>query len=198
MSPAFRSGVGRRGVAGVLVLALVFAAVVAAASPPAAASTSADKVLMRGLRNAQAYPAGGRLYVAEQLNAFGRAPLDELMRVDPATGRVATKRVLGGTYDRALLADGSLWVATTRGANSWLLRLGPDSLTVSSKLPLGSGGDGTVEAYPTLTIAGGWLWVGYWNELLRMSIKTGKVTKAVVVRHAEGVGVSWMRLVKHW
>ncbi len=145
---------------------------------------------MRGLRNAQAYAAGGRLFVTEQLNEFGKAALDELMRVDPETGQVAAKRWLGSAYNQALLANGSLWVAGTRAARSWLWRLDPKSLAVRTKVLIGADGDGTTEAYPTMTVAGGWLWVGYWNELLRVSLTTAEVTKVVAVPHAQGIGVS--------
>jgi hypothetical protein len=162
---------------------------------PAGASASTGTVLMHGLRNAQAYARGGRLFVTEQLNAFGKPPVDELLRVDPKTGQVAAERSLGSAYDGALLADGSLWVSTTRGARSWLWRLDPKSLALGTKLLLGNDGDGSTEAYPTMTVAGGWLWVGYWNELLRVSLKTAKATKVVTgaarARHWSLIRGAW-------
>jgi hypothetical protein len=171
---------------------LVVAALLSAGLPVVASADPrpTGRILMRGLRNAAAYAAGGRLYVAEQSNAFGKPALDELVRVDTQTGQVAARRWLDSAYNQALLADGSLWVATTREPDSWLWRLDPKSLAVEAKMPLGADADGTAEAYPTMTLAGGWLWVGYLNALLRVSLKTVKVTKVVPVPHAEGVGVS--------
>ena len=95
--------------------------------PPSKPATTGSSlrpvVLMRRLRNAQAYAAGGHLYVIQQVNALGAAPINELWRVSPATGRILAARSLGGTYSQALLLGSSLWVTTTRGARSWLWRL---------------------------------------------------------------------------
>jgi hypothetical protein len=145
---------------------------------------------MRGLRNAQAYAAGGRLYVIQQVSAFGPAPINELSRVSPATGRILATRSLDGSYSQALLAGGSLWVTTMRGARSWLWRLDPVSLAVRTTLLLGIHGDGYGEPAPTMTIVRGWLWVGDMDELLRVSPVTARITSEVPVPHAGGVGVA--------
>ncbi|MGC9222094.1 MAG: hypothetical protein ACP5H2_12245 [Solirubrobacteraceae bacterium] len=160
-------------------------------SKPAATNSSLRPVvLIRGLRNAQAYAADGRLYVVEQVNAFGAAPIDELWRVNPATGRILATRALGGTYSQALRHGGSLWITTTRGARSWLWRLDPDSLVIRAKLLLGTSGDGYGEAAPTMAVAGGWLWVGDMDQLLRVSPVTARITSEIPVPHAGGVDVA--------
>jgi hypothetical protein len=158
--------------------------------PTATGSSLRPVVLMRGLQNAQAYAAGGRLYVIQQVNAFGHAPINELSRVKPATGRILATRSLGSTYSQALLEGGFLWVTTMRGGRSWLWRLDPVSLAIRTKLLLGTGGDGYVEAAPTMAVAGGRLWVGDMDELLRISPTSVAITKRVAVPNANGIGVA--------
>ncbi len=145
---------------------------------------------MRGLRRPAAYAADGRLYVIQQLNAYGLAPVDGLWRVSPASGRVLATRPLDGTFSQALEAGGSLWVTSTAGARSWLWRLDPASLAVNERRLLGSSGDGSGEAAPTLTAAGGWLWIGEMDRLIRVSTATGAVTKSIRVPSAGGIGVA--------
>ena len=147
-------------------------------------------VVMRGLRRSAAYAADGSLYVTQQLNAYGLAPVDALWRVSPASGRIRASRPLDGTFSQALMASGSLWVTSTSGARSWLWRLDPASLAVDERLLLGSNGDGSGEAAPTLTAAGGWLWIGDLDRLIRVSSATGAVTETIHVPGAGGIGVA--------
>jgi hypothetical protein len=148
-------------------------------------------VLLRGLENAQAYVAGGRLCVAEQVSRPGTEVLSELMRVDPFTGRVRAARRLGSAFDQALLSLGVLWATTTRGQMSWLWRLDPGSLAVRSKKLLpGSGLGPSGGIVGTIALAGGWVWVGSWDRLDRVSLGSGHVTAAVPVRDAHGIDVA--------
>jgi hypothetical protein len=78
-------------------------------------SFGASRVLLRGLQNPQGYAAGGSLYIAQQVTPPGDMALSELMRVDPVTGDVRVVRRLGSVFDQAVLADGVLWVTSTRG-----------------------------------------------------------------------------------
>ena len=115
--------------------------------------------------------------------------LSELMRVDPVTGDVRVVRRLGSVFDQAVLADGVLWVTSTRGLTSWLWRLDAGSLAVRSRelLPGSGPNEGIVG---TMALAGGWLWVGNADRLDRVSPATGEVTAAVPVRGAQGIDVA--------
>lgn len=148
-------------------------------------------MLLRDLENAQAYAAGGRLYVAAQVSRPGGEVFSELVRVDPANGRVRAARRLGSEFDQALLSHGVLWVTTTRGQSSWLWRLDPGSLAVRSKRLLsgsGQGPNGTTSE--TMALAGDWLWVGGVDRLDRVSLVSGRVTRTVPVRDAHGIDVA--------
>jgi hypothetical protein len=148
-------------------------------------------VLLRGLENAQAYAAGGRLYVAQQVSRPGAEVLSELMRVDPVSGRVGAVRRLASAFDQALLSHDVLWATTTRGQTSWLWQLDPGSLAVRSKQLLpgsGRGPSGGIGA--TIALAGGWLWVGSWDRLDRVSPVSARVTASVPVQGAHGIDVA--------
>lgn len=152
-------------------------------------SSSGRVVLVRGLENAQAYAAGGRLWVAQQVSRPGSVVLSSLMTVNPISGRVEGRRRLDSAFDQALLSHSVLWVTTTRGEISWMWQLDPRSLAVRSRRVLpGSGlGDGTGA---TMALAGGWLWVGNARELDRVSLTGGQVSAAVSVRDAGGIDVA--------
>lgn len=156
---------------------------------PSSSSSSGRVVLVRGLENAQAYAAGGRLWVAQQVSRPGAEVLSMLMSVSPVSGRAQARRWLGSAFDQALLSHGVLWVTSTRGDISWLWRLDPNSLAVRSERALpGSGpADGAVA---TMALSGGWLWVGNVRELDRVSLSNGLVSTAVPVRDARGIDVA--------
>jgi hypothetical protein len=149
------------------------------------------RVLLRGLENAQTYAAGGRLYVAQQVSRPGAEVLSELMRVDPVSGGVRAARRLASAFDQALLSHGVLWVTTTRGERSWLWQLDPSSLAVRSKQLLPGSGQGLGGGIVgTIALSGGWLWVGSWDRLDRVSPVSGHVTAAEPVRGAQGIDVA--------
>jgi len=182
-------GVSTR-VAGVAVLLGLFVpAGCGSSSASSAPSRGGRQVLLRHLLNPHAYAAGGALYVAQQVTPPGGRVLSELIRVDPVSGRVHAVRRLGSAFDQALLADGALWVSTTRGRTSWLWRLDPASLDVRSRevLPGSGPDDGTVGG---LAVAGGWLWGGNADRLDRVSLASGEVTAALPIPRAEGIGVA--------
>jgi hypothetical protein len=147
------------------------------------------QVLLGGLENPQAYAAGGRLYVVQQVTRPGAQVLSELMRVDRDSGQVGAVRRLGSAFDQALLVGRVLWITTTRGRTSWLWRLDTGSLRVwSRKVLVGSGtNDGLVG---TLAVAGGWLWVGASDRLERVALPSGKVTGQIIIPGAGGVDVA--------
>lgn len=147
------------------------------------------QVLLQGLENPQAYAAGGRLYVVQQVTRPGAQVLSELMRVDPDSGQVRAVRRLRSAFDQSLLAGRVLWITTSRGRKSWLWRLDPGSLRVWSRKVLpGSGtNDGLVG---TLAVAGGWLWVGASDRLERVALPSGKVTGQRSIPGAGGVDVA--------
>jgi len=143
------------------------------------------------LENPQAYAAGGRLYVAQQVSRPGAEVLSELMRVDPVTGSILAVRRLGSAFDQALLSHGVLWVTTTRGQTSWLWRLDPGSLAVRFKQLLpGSGRGPSGGIVGMIALAGGWLWVGSWDRLDRVSPVSGRMTASVPVQDAQGIDVA--------
>jgi hypothetical protein len=178
-------------VVGVVAAAVVGVLLLSAASD--AGGASRPMVLVRALRGAEAYAAGDRLWVTQQtyLHESGVAN-DEIMRVDPTSGRVLAIRLLGKAYRQALLSRRVLWVTTTAGRSVWLWRLDPDSLRVISKslLPGSVSGGLSFGEFGTLATAGGWLWVGGWNTLDRVSLTTGHTTFTLRVPDAQGVDVA--------
>jgi hypothetical protein len=147
-------------------------------------------VLLRNLLNPEAYAADGRLWVIDQTSRPGAAVLSQIMRVNPETGRVLAVRRLGAAYDQALLANGVLSVTTSDGASVSLWRFSPNTLSVISRRRL----PGTItgawsSALGSMAAAGGWLWVGGWNTLERVSLTTGQPGLVVKVAGAQGVGL---------
>ncbi len=149
-------------------------------------------MLLRGLRNFEAYAAGERLWVTQQTNTLGQSVVDEIMRVLPSSGRVLATRSLGGTYWQALLARGVLWVTSSVGRSVWLWRMRPDSLAVISRarLPGSVAGGQSFGSFGTLAVAGGWLWVGGWDTLDRLSLRSAKASLTIRIPGAEGVDVA--------
>ena len=175
------------------VAAAALAVVLLLSTTSDAGGASRPMVLLRALRGPDAYAAGDRLWVIQQTNQqeSGLAN-DEIMRVNPASGRVLAIRVLGEAYWQALFATKVLWVTTTIGRSVWLWRLDPDSLRIISKslLPGSVSGGLSFGEFGTLATAGGWLWVGGWNTLDRISLTTGHATIALRVPGAQGVDVA--------
>lgn len=149
--------------------------------------------LLRGLDMPDAYAAGGRLYVAARVMPPVNWFRSELMRVDPISGRVYATRQLDSTFDQALLAHGVLWITTswstrTGLGRSWLWRLDPRTLAVRSRRAMSklsrSGG------FASMAIAGGWLWLASANQLDRISLSEGSVTRRIEVSQVAAVGAS--------
>lgn len=182
----------RQLIVGVAVAAAAVAATPLLSTTPDAGGGSRPTVLLRALRGPEAYAAGDRLWVIQQTSRQQTgAANDEIMRVNAASGRVLAIRALGEAYWQALLARKVLWVTTTVGRSVWLWRLNPDSLRVISKrlLPGSVGGGLSFGEFGTLATAGGWLWVGGWNTLDRVSLTTGLATMTLQVPGAQGVDV---------
>jgi hypothetical protein len=144
------------------------------------------------LLNPQAYAAGGRLWVVQQTSRPGSTVVSEIMRVNPVSTRVLSTLKLDATYAQALLTHHVLWVSTTTGRSVWLWRLQPDTLSVISKelLPGSVAGGQTIGAFGTLAAAGGWLWVGGWDTLDRVSLSTAQASINSRIPDAEGIDVA--------
>lgn len=71
-------------------------------------------MLLRDLTEPAAYAADGELYVTQRLLPPRNWISSQLMRVDPASGRVYAARRLDSTFDQALLARGALGDDVTR------------------------------------------------------------------------------------
>jgi hypothetical protein len=102
--------------------------------------------------------------------------VNELMRLDPRTGRVLAIRSLGSAFDQALLAEGSLWVTTTGRQGTLLWRLDPHTLGVRSRILLPSIRHGGLAG--SLVVAAGQLWVGT-GTLDRVSLTSVRVDRVV-------------------
>jgi len=163
-------------------------------SKPAVAHTSAPpqrSVSLDDLTNAQAYSAGRYLYVAQQVNRPGRSTvLSELTRVKPTALKVLANRQLGSGFEQALLSHGVLWVTTASGRTEWLWRLDPASLGVIGKQALPGLVERDQDGFGSLAVAGGWLWVGSWSDLFRVSLTSGKITGTRQIPGAHGIDVA--------
>ena len=118
--------------------------------------------------------------------------IDELMRVDPVSGRVLATRRLGSEFGQALIAARELWVITysfsgPRRASYWVLGLDPHSLAVRSRtiLPATSPTNGL----GSLAVAGHWLWVGT-ATVDRLSLASGRVERIVNLHYRGPVQVA--------
>ena len=132
------------------------------------------------------------LYVAWQVSRPGSVVRSELARVDAATGRVEAARYLGAAFEQAVLAAGALWVATAIGSFSaaqTLLRLNPDTLEVTGRWRVGTGGERLGVAH-LLVVAGGGLWVAGGNRLLHLSLPDGTITASIALRGAASSDLS--------
>jgi hypothetical protein len=153
---------------------------------------SGSRVLLRGLQPvAWGLAAGGSLYLAKNVTPAAddhTELIDELMRLDPVTGRVLAVRSLESALSQALLAEGSLWVTTTSRQGTLLWRLDPRSLSVRSRVVLSTAG--RAEGLSgSLAVAGGQLWVGT-DTLDRVSLHTGLVDRVVKLPYHGSVKVA--------
>ena len=124
----------------------------AVSSPPGVAGVFGQPLLMP-----QVAATAAGLYVAWQVSRPGSVVRSELARVDAAAGRVEAARYLGAAFEQAIVAAGALWVATATGstpAAEVLLRLNPDTLTLTGRWQIGTG-DGPHWAMQLLVVAGG-------------------------------------------
>ena len=140
-----------------------------------------------------AYAAGGRLYVAQRVVPPVNFVRNELIRVDPESGRLMAVRQLDSTFDQALLADGALWVGTGRSTRTglgraWLWRLDPRTLAVRSRLALSA--PNLFGGSATMALAGGWLWVASSNHLVRISPADGRITERIAIDEVASVAAS--------
>ncbi len=140
-----------------------------------------SRVLLRGLQPLSwGTAAGGSLYLTKNLTppADDHTELiNELMRLNPMSGRVLAVRSLDSAFSQALLAEGSLWVTTASRQGTLLWRLDPRSLSVRSRVVLPCSGH-TEGLAGSLAVAGGQLWVGT-GTLDRVSLASGRVRRVV-------------------
>lgn len=127
------------------------------------------------------------LYLTRDLARPGTAPNEQLLRINLRRQTVSARRTLHGGLSTPVVIGPHLWVARTlaHGASS-LYRVNPRTLRGRKALQLPNAGFlGAV----SLTVAGGWLWVGGGGELLRVSPATGKITGAVHLGRADSTQV---------
>ena len=163
----------------------------ATARQPTARSTPPhDVALRRPLRSPQVAVTAAGVYVAWQVPAHGSVVRSELARVDMATGRIEAVRRLGTVFfDDAMAAAGELWVTTWSTTGETLLRLNPDTLTVTGRWRVGTAGGAGWDAQ-VLAVAGGGLWVAGGNRLLRLSLPGGRVMASVALAGAASSDLS--------
>jgi DNA-binding beta-propeller fold protein YncE len=163
----------------------------ASASHPVGVS-SPPGVFGRPLLWPQVAATATGLYVAWQVSRPGSAVRSELARIDAASGRVEAARYLGAAFEQAVLAAGALWVATVTGstpAAQVLLRLNPDTLEVTGRWRVGTGGwqRGVAQV---LVVAGGGLWVTGGNRLLHLSLPGGTIMASIALPGAASSDLS--------
>jgi hypothetical protein len=133
-------------------------------------------------------PSG--VYVTWQVSPPGNAEVrSELARIDEATGTIQARRRFGAAIGQMLAAAGSLWVAAPSTASRTLLRLDPDTLTVTGRWRLG-GSRELAWGYEVLAVAGGGLWVADGNRLLHLSLPGARVTGSIVLPGAASSDLS--------
>jgi hypothetical protein len=130
--------------------------------------------------------------VVQQTSRLGSTVVNEIMSVNPRTGKVTAVRKLGSAYEQALLTDGRLWVTTGSGRAVWLWRLDPASLSLISRarLPGSVTGGSSFGIFGSMTSAGGWVWVGAFDKLDRVSPISGHVAGTVPIGNAQGIEVT--------
>jgi hypothetical protein len=159
----------------------------AASSPPGVEGAFGQPLLMPQV----AVTATG-LYVAWQVSRPGGVVRSELARVDEASGRVEAARRIGAAFEQAVSAAGALWVAASTGstpAAQTLLRLNPDTLKLTGRWRVGTGG-GQPWAAQLLVVAGGGLWAAGGNRLLHLSLPGGKITASIALPGAASSDLS--------
>jgi predicted small lipoprotein YifL len=123
---------------------------------------------------------GGRFYVTWQNQPRHNVPSTTLVRADRATGRIEAARTFSTGYiSPPQAAGGSLWalLATTRET---LLRMDPDTLAVTGKLPISNGQNLNSSGFGNhLSVAGGALWAVAGDRLVRVSPRTGRPEKVI-------------------
>jgi hypothetical protein len=166
------------------------------ALPASQSAPATGKVLLRHLENSGAALVDGTLYVWQQTNPVGISGRTELMRVNPATGRVRATSQLGlvgiGSWSPGsmVIADGWLWISgipegKANGLGGWLLRLQPQTLAVKSRIYLP--GSGTA---PKVALAERLLWVSVGDRLYRISPQSGRVTAKISLGNANSSEVT--------
>lgn len=158
-----------------------------ASSPPGVEGAFGQPLLMPQV----AVTATG-LYVAWQVSRPGSVVRSELARVDEASGRVEAARRLGAAFEQAVSAAGALWVAASTGstpAAQTLLRLNPDTLKLTGRWRVGTGG-GQPWAAQLLVVAGGGLWAAGGDRLLHLSLPGGKITASIALPGAASSDLS--------
>ena len=132
-----------------------------------------------------AYAGGGSLYLAEQ----STSEHGKVVRLDPASGAVLAVRQLPGVIDHILRVGGSLYVTTTVAETTALARLNPQNLTGRPPTILGPRGPSVVDV-GSMALAGGWLWVGLSEGIVRVSPLTGSPGPFVPIAGGRGVQVA--------
>jgi hypothetical protein len=169
------------------------------ASTTAASTTTAGRspgsVFGRVLSNPEVAVAGGRLYVAWQVNQPGaRIARFELAQAGQASGAVRATRLLpAGDLGPPLVAGGWLWITVSATASERLLRMNPVSLAVTADVTIsGRSYQGFTGLGNDLAAAGGALWATSGGRLLRVSPRTGRVTAVISLPGANtsGAGAS--------
>jgi hypothetical protein len=139
-----------------------------------------------------AYAADGSVYVVDQARA-GR-PTFELLRLNPANGRVLARRQGFGTFDQALLVRGVLWVTATGPPNAgrsitWETRHNPGSLAgLSTTRQFATSPAGADVG--SLAQAGPWVWAGDWDGIDRLNSATATTSGVTPIHGAHGAQVA--------
>jgi len=148
-----------------------------------------DVALRRPLRSPQVAVTAAGVYVAWQVPAHGSIVHSELARVDMATARIEAVRRLGTVFDDGMAAAGELWVTSSSTTGETLLRLNPDTLTVTGRWRVGTAGGAGWDAQG-LAVAGGGLWVAGGNRLLHLSLPGGRVMATIALAGAASSDLS--------
>jgi hypothetical protein len=137
-------------------------------------------VFGRALQEPHVTVTGGRFYVTWQNKTARNVPSTTLVPADRATGRIEAARTFGTGYiSSPQAAGGSLWALLATSSET-LLRMDPDTLAVTGKLPISNGQYLDSSGFGNhLSVAGGALWAVAGDRLVRVSPRTGKAEKVI-------------------
>lgn len=138
------------------------------------------QLVWRGLAEPAVADTTLGVYLAGQVSPLGGTPMvDEIARVDRASGQVEAQRRLPATFDSAIAVSGSLWVTTSSWTGEMLWRLDARTFAVEGHWQVSTWSGSVAFTGGSMAVAGGALWVDGGDRLVRLSLATGRVMASI-------------------